>query len=155
LAGYRAHPMLHAPWDSLRIVKNNAQTSEELTYLKAQPGQKAALAEFIRRNWFAMDALAQNQGLIAEFELHTAPTNANQDWDLKVRVRYPHPGGYAAIASEFEAIRNAHQRVLIDGKGLPELGRYCAVSSSLVLNLQVNNRLADRVQLKLSRAVFF
>jgi ABC-type transport system substrate-binding protein len=123
LAGYRAHPMLHAAWGSLRIVKNEAQFSQEMTYLKAQPGQERALAEFIRRNWFAMDALAQNQGLMAEFELQAAPATSKLDWDLMVRVRYPHPNGYAAIASEFEAIRNAHQPVLIDGKSLPQLGR--------------------------------
>jgi oligopeptide transport system substrate-binding protein len=124
LAGYRAHSMLYAPWDSLRIVSNSSHTSEEITYLKALPGQQAALAEFIRRNWFAMDLVAQKQGLIADFELvQRTPSETASDWDLMVRVRYPHPSGYAAIASEFEAIRNTHENVLIEGKSLRELGR--------------------------------
>ncbi len=124
LATLNNHPILYAPWESSRLVETHAQRSEELTYLKAELGQQKALAEFIRRNWFAMDAIAKQRGLIADFELLArSPSDTKADWDFMVRVRYPHPGGYAAIAGEFEAIRGKHQSVLIEGKGMRELGR--------------------------------
>ncbi len=138
VSGLRTHPMLYAPWDSLRLVDSQPRESEEFTYLKAMPGQQAALAEFIRRNWFAMDAIAKQRGLIAEFDLlERAPSVTVSDWDLLVRVRYPHAGGYAAIESEFEGIRNAHQSVLIEGKTMRELGN--VVRSEMLLRSAATN----------------
>jgi hypothetical protein len=94
--------------------------SEEMTYLKAKPGARDQLTKFIEANWFAMDKIAVVRGLMTDYELLF--NQADGDWDMAVRVRYPHAGGYATISQEFDAIRRAHQTVRIDGKTLADLG---------------------------------
>ena len=94
------------------------------TLLKANPGEREALAKFIIANWFAMDAVAVSQGLFTSYRLLENPA-ADESWDLVVEVGYPTAEGYddPATRAGFDAIRAAHTTVLIDGKSLRELGR--------------------------------
>lgn len=105
-----------------------AQTSSEkktlwtFTYLKAAEGQKENLKIFLQKNWLAMDQRATEQRLLRQFHLLEI-NDASKDWDLVVVVQYQNEKGYEGIKTEFEKIRQAHQRVLVDGKGMPELGK--------------------------------
>lgn len=107
----------------------------ERTYLKAQPGRREALARYIEANWFAMDRIATERGLFRSYALHAnanadaaadadPPSGAAADWDLVVTVRYASDQGYADPATRraFDAIRAAHREILIDGRGLRDLG---------------------------------
>lgn len=95
----------------------------EFTYLRSLPGQHERLAQFIRQNWFAMDSVATQRGLMNEYKLLDAGTDAPGDWNLLVAVAYPQEKGYEGIQAEFEAIRRQHVKRLIDGLDLPRLGR--------------------------------
>jgi hypothetical protein len=92
-----------------------------MTFLKSLPGERDRLRQFIVRNWFAMDAVARERGLMSAYTVLDTATDEG-DWNLVVVVTYPDTRGYEGIAAEFETIRRAHQTVLIDGKGLRELG---------------------------------
>lgn len=94
----------------------------ELTFLKSVPGQRIQLRTFIERNWFAMDRIAQAQGLIADYTLYETGTDAGR-WNVLVAVTYMDRRGYEGVAERFEEIRRAHQTQLVEGKRLGELGR--------------------------------
>lgn len=93
------------------------------TYLKAEPGHEDRLYKFIKKNWFAMDSIAQTQGLIRSYRALRNADKENTAWDVVVVVEYPDERGYEGIKDEFEKIRQVHKRILIDGKGMPELGK--------------------------------
>jgi ABC-type transport system substrate-binding protein len=123
LTNYSVHPMLFANFSESRLQESSSSSSEEeWTFLKANPGQRELLAQFIRSNWFAMDAIAKERGLISEYELLQQSNQQANDWDLAVRTRYPR-GGYTAIASDFKRISAEHKTVLVQGKTLRELGQ--------------------------------
>jgi len=94
------------------------------TLLKANPGERDALAKFIVANWFAMDAAAVSQSLFTTYRLLENPIK-DDSWDFVVEVGYPTTKGYddPATRAGFEAIRTAHTTVLVDGKSLRDLGR--------------------------------
>ena len=96
----------------------------ERTRLKANEGERDALAQFVVANWFEMDEVALRQGLFTSYRLLENP-DPNGEWDWVVEVGYPNPGGYSnpEVQAKFQAIREAHETVLIDGKSLRELGR--------------------------------
>ncbi|MDX2208808.1 MAG: hypothetical protein SFV20_00445 [Sphingopyxis sp.] len=96
----------------------------ERTYLKAAPGVREALAKFIVANWFAMDRTGLDQGLFTFYRL-SENLDPVADWDFEVAVGYPTAEGYQNRETQgrLEAIRQAHTIILIDGKGLRELGR--------------------------------
>jgi hypothetical protein len=94
----------------------------ECTYLKALPGHKQNLAEFIRRNWFAMDSAAVAQGLMTGYKL-LENSDSNAEWDFVVAVGYPQREGYNGVVAGFEKIRSQHKTVLVQGKRLGELGK--------------------------------
>jgi hypothetical protein len=94
---------------------------EEWTFLTSHDPDPAKLIAFIEANWFAMDRIAVAQGLFNSYALYRA--EGDGDWNLAVIVGYPDATGSAAILDHFNAIRAAHKTVLIDGKGLAELGR--------------------------------
>jgi hypothetical protein len=68
-----------------------------------------------------MDRIAVAEGLFNSYALYRA--EGEGDWNLAVVVGYPDAAGSAAILDRFNAIRAAHQTVLIDGKRLTDLGR--------------------------------
>ncbi|QHL90891.1 hypothetical protein GVO57_08750 [Sphingomonas changnyeongensis] len=97
----------------------------EQTYLKAEPGARAALARYIVANWLAMDRVATEQGWFDGYTLHENADGDAAGWDLLVTVHYRSADGYADPATQaaFEAIRRAHREVSIDGRRLAQLGR--------------------------------
>lgn len=93
----------------------------ELTFLKSVPGQREQLKEFIVRNWFAMDKIAKQQGLIRDFTLMDTGTD-DGSWNVLVAVTYTNDKGYEGITDAFEKIRRAHTTVRVNGMTLRELG---------------------------------
>jgi hypothetical protein len=94
----------------------------ELTLLRSIDADPTLAAQFIKANWFAMDAIAKARGLMTFFNLHVDPT-PREDWNLVVQVGYPDVRGFEAIQSQWSQIVAAHQTVLIEGKRLPDLAR--------------------------------
>jgi hypothetical protein len=93
----------------------------ELTFLKSQPGQRENLKRFIVLNWFAMDRIAREQGLL---HAYTVMDTGSDDgaWNVVVSTTYLDARGYSGIAQAFEKIRESHRTVLVDGKALEALG---------------------------------
>ena len=93
------------------------------TYLRAKENEKQNLKHFIVSNWFAMDSIAVNQGLFNDYKLlENQSKDASSDWDFIVAVEYFTAGTYIDIQEEWQEIRNNHKTILIDGKGLRDLG---------------------------------
>lgn len=100
----------------------------ERTLLKAAPGKRDALARFIVANWFAMDAVAQKEGLFTFYRLYEnveGPSPSAPEWDFAVAVGYRTALGYAEprVQTRFAEIRAAHTPILIEGQSLSALGR--------------------------------
>lgn len=93
----------------------------ELTFLKATPGNRENLKQFIALNWFAMDRIAVAQGLLQGFKVMDTGSDEGA-WNVLVSVTYRNPRGYEGVAVEFEKIRARHKVVLVNGKRMPELG---------------------------------
>lgn len=97
-------------------------TSWTHTYLKAKAPGRSALRTFVETNWFAMDAVAVEQGLFKSYRLIENLASDDTEWDFIVAVEYFGDQAYADIAEPFESIRREHTTVLVDGKGFRELG---------------------------------
>ena len=93
----------------------------ELTFLKSNPGEREQLKSFIVLNWFAMDKIAKEQGLMSAFTVMDTGTDEGP-WNVLVSVTYMNEKGYEGIAEAFEKIRRAHTTVRVGGKALRELG---------------------------------
>jgi hypothetical protein len=93
----------------------------ELTYLKSKPGERGNLVRYIERNWFEMDRIAKEQGLMDDYIVLEAEDDEGA-WNVLVAVTYRDDRGYAGIREAFENIRAAHTEVAIDGKRLRDLG---------------------------------
>jgi hypothetical protein len=93
----------------------------ELTFLKSNPGERELLKTFIVLNWFAMDKIAKEQGLMSAFTVMDTGTDEGA-WNVLVSVTYMNDKGYEGIAEAFEKIRRAHATVRVGGKGLRDLG---------------------------------
>jgi hypothetical protein len=93
----------------------------ELTFLKSSPGEREQLKSFIVLNWFAMDRVAKEQGLMSAFTVMDTGTDEGP-WNVLVSVTYMNEKGYEGIVEAFERIRRAHVTVRVGGKGLRELG---------------------------------
>ncbi|MEM9386053.1 MAG: hypothetical protein AAGA68_13390 [Pseudomonadota bacterium] len=113
-----------APSRSAQPTPHDADTTWTYTYLKAAPGKRAALRQFVEQNWFAMDHVAVSQGLFKAYRLgENAAADGQEDtWDLVVAVEYFADQGYPDIAKAFEGIRATHNTRLVDGLGFRELG---------------------------------
>lgn len=97
--------------------------SYSFTYLKAKPGERDNLKQFIIRNWFAMDSIAVRQGLLNAYQLFENQHADSMQWDFTVVVTYPTPRGFEAIADQWPAVVKQHQKVLVNGKDFKDLGR--------------------------------
>jgi hypothetical protein len=93
----------------------------ELTFLKSNPGEREQLKTFIVLNWFAMDKVAKEQGLMSAFTVMDTGTDEGT-WNVLVSVTYMNEKGYEGIAEAFERIRRAHTTVRVGGKTLRDLG---------------------------------
>lgn len=116
----------------------SARQAVELTFLKSNPGDRHRLKRFIEANWLEMDRIAKAQGLMSDYRLLDSGSDEGP-WNLLMVVTYPDERGYAGIAEAFEKIRRAHTVVLIDGKGLRDLG---AIVESRKLYLDPQSRSA-------------
>lgn len=93
------------------------------TYLKAMPGRVADLERFLDANWFAMDRQAVAAGHLVDFQLLRG-TPADSSWDLLEITIYRDSLQHAQADSLYRTrYRPAHTPVLIEGRGLRELGR--------------------------------
>jgi hypothetical protein len=92
-----------------------------MTFLKSNAGKRDNLKQFIRLNWFAMDLIAENQGLMSSYHLFETDSD-DGEWNVVVQVVYPNEKGYDGIKEEFEKIRAAHKTILVNGKSLRDLG---------------------------------
>ena len=101
--------------------KETSLQAVEMTFLKSAPGQRDNLKQFILLNWFAMDKIAKEQGLIESFTVMDSGTDEGT-WNVLVSVTYNNARGYEGIVTEFEKIRKAHITVKVDGKALRDLG---------------------------------
>ena len=93
----------------------------EITFLKSKPGQREQLRAFIVANWFAMDRIAKEKGLIASFTVLDSG-NDKGPWNLMVLTTYLDAKGYDGVAAAYESIRLAHKTVRVQGKTLENLG---------------------------------
>jgi hypothetical protein len=93
----------------------------ELTFLKALPGQRENLKRFIVLNWFAMDRIAREQGLLHAYTIMDTGSDAGT-WNIMVSTTYRDGRGYAGVEQAFARIRESHRTVLVDGKALEALG---------------------------------
>jgi|GEM_PF-3712392 len=118
------------------ISDSKKEVSEEsptwtYTYLKSKQNYKSELKKTIFKNWFVMDSIAKEKGLIKSYELIE---NINQgestEWDFIVAVEYFTQGNYSDIAEEFEKIRESHKTIKINGLPFGEVGT--VVKSELV-----------------------
>ncbi|WP_033964907.1 MULTISPECIES: hypothetical protein [unclassified Sphingomonas] len=108
-------------WAGETAAIRSATRAFELTFLKAQDGDTTSLARFITLNWFEMDRIAVERGIITEYRMLIS-NEADQPWDVLVIVGYPSEAGYSGVTAEFEAIRTAHATATVDGKTLGQLG---------------------------------
>ncbi len=118
-------PVTPATHDRPAATAQSTETAVvERTRLKANPGDREALGRFIVANWFAMDEVAVRKGLFTSYRL-LENSDTDGDWDWVVEVGYPNPDGYSnpEVQARFQAIREQHETVLIDGKSLRDLGR--------------------------------
>lgn len=93
----------------------------EWTFLKAKPGKREALRQFILTNWFAMDERAVREGLMRSYRLLDSG-NEEGPWDLAVEVEYFDARGYEGIKQRFAAIRSEHIVRPVNGQLMPDLG---------------------------------
>jgi hypothetical protein len=94
----------------------------EYTFIKSLPGEREALKKFIVANWFKLDAIAAQRGLMSAYEVLDSGDDA-EPWNIVVAVTYMNRAGYEGIATEFEKIRRDHKRILIDGKDFKDMGK--------------------------------
>lgn len=93
----------------------------EYTFIKSHDAKPEKAIEYIVKNWFAMDKLAAEKGLLVEYNVFEANADAKAEWNIVVAVGYPTERGYEAIAEEFTAIRQQHKKILVDGKDFKDL----------------------------------
>lgn len=102
------------------------------TYIKSKNEErKHELKQIILKNWFAMDSIAKEKGLINDYQLiENISTKDDLEWDFIVAVEYYTEDNYSDIAQEFEKIRESHQTVKVNGFIFPQVG--LVVKSELV-----------------------
>lgn len=124
LAAARTAPLLALP---AAAPAPKPAVIEEWTFLQSRGQDPAALVAFLEANWFAMDRIARDRGLISHYRLCSG---AGPDWNVVVIVGYPQAAGYDGIRAEFDAIRAAHRPV---GGPLASLGRIVASRQLVVV----------------------
>lgn len=120
--------------------ENKQQKTWTYTFLKAKQNEKENFKTFLVKNWFAMDSIAVSQGLFNNYKLiENASKEASTEWDYIVAVEYFTAGTYSDIEKEWQEIRKNHKTVLVNGKGMKDLGSY--VKSEIVTEPEINNEL--------------
>jgi hypothetical protein len=94
---------------------SEGRVAVELTFLKSSPGERGNLVRFIERNWFEMDRIAVEQGLMRDYRLLETDDDSGA-WNVLVEVTYTDARGYEGVREAFERIRSAHRTVAVDGR---------------------------------------
>jgi hypothetical protein len=103
---------------------NSPVRTVNLTYLHALPGQREQLRQYIRKNWFAIDAKAVRAGLMKSYALwESSSKEASEGWDFIVVDTWCDIRGYEGVSSKFDALSKSHKSIPIDGKHFEQLGR--------------------------------
>ncbi|MEM9303008.1 MAG: hypothetical protein AAGE01_12900 [Pseudomonadota bacterium] len=96
-----------------------------VTMLRSHETDPRALVAFIEANWFAMDRIAVQRGVLTSYDMLARPRTEEDTWNVMVIVGYPTADGYPGITEDFEAIRSDHETVPIDGKAsLADFGSF-------------------------------
>lgn len=112
-------------FDDPSMLRDDGAAVYGVTLLRSHASDPSDLVAFIEANWFAMDAIAVEQGLMTSYEVLAAPAREQDAWNVMVIVGFPTPGGYDDIALEFNAIREAHEPVAVNGMTqLSDFGRF-------------------------------
>ncbi len=120
--------------------ENKQQKTWTYTFLKAKQNEKENFKTFLVKNWFAMDSIAVSQGLFNNYKLiENTSTEASTEWDYIVAVEYFTAGTYSDIEKEWQEIRKNHKTVLVNEKGMKDLGSY--IKSEIVTEPEINNEL--------------
>jgi hypothetical protein len=93
-----------------------------MTYLQAKPGRLKDLRDYIRANWFAMDEIAVQRGLMVNYQWLDTGEEAGL-WNAVVVVTYVDDKGFAGIESQWAQIKAEHREVPVDGLRFQGLGR--------------------------------
>lgn len=119
--------------ESLQSSDGHCDSVERLVsraYIQAKPGQLGRLKQFIRVNFFAIDAKAVQQGIMHSYALlERVESSDNRMWDLMLIDTWCDDQGLDAVADSFEEITRAHQKVLIDGLDFDDLGTFVGSDS--------------------------
>ncbi len=100
------------------------------SYIQAVPGQKERLKTFIKANFFAIDALAVQQGLMYSYALlEKVDSSDPRPWDLMLVDAWCDEHGLEVVAGLFTKITEAHQTVPIDGMFFDDLGTFIGSES--------------------------
>ena len=95
----------------------------QLTYLKAEPGQRERLERFITLNWFGPDDRARHKGYIDGFLLLRG-TADDPSWDFVVIDIFPDLDSQGKARQRYRnEIMPGHEKQLVDGMDFPSLGR--------------------------------
>jgi hypothetical protein len=95
----------------------------QLTYLKAEPGQRERLERFITLNWFGPDDQARQKGYIDGFLLLRGSED-DPSWDLVVIDIFPDADSQGKARQRYrDEIMPGHKKQLVDGMDFPALGR--------------------------------
>jgi hypothetical protein len=93
----------------------------EYTFIKSLEAKPDKAIEYIVKNWFALDKIATEQGLLLEYNMFEANAEEKAEWNIVVAVGYPTEQGSDAIMEQFNKIRQQHKKVLVDSKEFKEL----------------------------------
>ena len=106
----------------------------QLTFLKAEAGQRERLERFITLNWFGPDERARQRGYISGFQLLRG-SEADTSWDLLVVDVFPDADAHAKARERYRnEIMPAYTKQLVDGHDLPSLGRIVAERTTTVVS---------------------
>ncbi len=114
------------------------QRAVALTFLKSLPGQREALKKFVVLNWFAVDEIAVQRGLMAAYSIMDTGSDDGA-WNLVVKDTWTDIKGYPAVAEEFLKIGKTRETVLVDSKNFRELGAVVD-SKNLIEDVFENSR---------------
>lgn len=95
----------------------------EYTFIKSLEAKPDKAIEYIVKNWFALDKIAAEQGLLLEYNVFEADAEEKEEWNIVVAVGYPTEQGSDAIMEQFNTIRQQHKKVLVDGKEFKDLAK--------------------------------
>ena len=106
----------------------------QLTFLKAEAGQRDRLERFITQNWFGPDERARQRGYISGFQLLRG-SPADTSWDLVVVDIFPDSDAHAKARERYRnEIMPAHKTQLVDGYDFASLGRIVTERTTTVVS---------------------